>query len=142
MIDLHPQLKQDGLLLGRFPLCLLLLIKDANYPWFALVPSRENITEIYQLSDQDQVQLTRESSLLSQALAAEFDADKMNIAAIGNMVPQLHIHHIVRYKDDICWPSPVWGEHAAKKYSDEQLKSIFLKIKTLKLPGFENFIDN
>ena len=142
MVDLHPQLKQDSLLLGRFPLCLLLLIKDANYPWFVLVPSRDNITEIYQLSDQDQAQLTRESSCLSQALAAEFNADKMNIAAIGNMVPQLHIHHIVRYKNDICWPAPVWGKHAAKNYSEEQLKSIFLKIKTLELPDFENLIDN
>ena len=140
MTELHPQLKQDSLILGRFPLSILLLIKDANYPWFVLVPDRADITEIYQLSTEDQVQFMFESSCLAEALANGFDADKMNIAAIGNIVPQLHIHHIVRYKNDPCWPAPVWGKMPAIKYNDDALKSILAKIKTLTLSDFEFLI--
>jgi diadenosine tetraphosphate (Ap4A) HIT family hydrolase len=81
---------------GRFSLCHLLLMNDANYPWFILVPDRQNISEIFQLSPVDRQLLTEESSCLAESLAQTFAADKINIAALGNMVPQLHIHHIVR----------------------------------------------
>ncbi|NOY65823.1 MAG: HIT domain-containing protein [Gammaproteobacteria bacterium] len=137
-MELHPQLKQDSLILGQFPLCILLLIKDANYPWFVLVPDREEVTEVFQLSEKDQIQLIYESSMLAKVLSDSFCADKMNIAAIGNMVPQLHIHHIVRYKKDISWPAPVWGRHPPKNYNDEELKSILARIKMLGFEGFEN----
>jgi len=137
MAELHPQLKQDSLILGHFPLCTLLLIKDANYPWFVLVPDREDVTEIFQLSKEDQIQLIHESSCLAEALAKGFNADKMNIAAIGNMVPQLHIHHIVRYKNDPCWPVPVWGKIPPLKYNNETLKLVLEKIKTLALDDFK-----
>lgn len=137
MFKLHSQLEQDGIRLGRFKLCLLLLIKDANYPWFVLVPERDEITEIYQLIAKDQLQLMRESSLLAKALADDFNADKMNVAAIGNVVPQLHVHHIVRYKKDVSWPSPVWGMQPVINYGDKELKSILVKVKELRLPGFE-----
>lgn len=119
---LHPQLEKDCFVLGQFPLCTLLLLNDANYPWFILVPQREGITEIHQLSDEDQQQLMRESSQLAAAIEKAFNADKINIAAIGNMVPQLHIHHIVRYKTDPAWPAPVWGKIEAIPYLDEEVK--------------------
>ena len=116
MFALHPQLQADCIPLGRFPLCQLLLLNDANYPWFILVPEREDIREIYQLSLEDQMQLMRESSHLSQQLADRFKADKMNIAALGNVVPQLHLHHIVRYRHDPAWPAPVWGKVPPQPY--------------------------
>ena len=130
MLNIHAQLQNDCLLLGRFPLSHLLLSKDANYPWFILVPDRKDITEIYQLSREDQILLIDESSLLSEILISVFDADKVNIAALGNVVPQLHIHHIARYKDDVAWPAPVWGKQPATVYSKENLDNIILKLKT------------
>jgi diadenosine tetraphosphate (Ap4A) HIT family hydrolase len=120
MAELHPQLRKDCLLIGRFTLCHLLLMQDANYPWFILVPDREGIREIYELSEADQVQLLRESSQLSALLATRFRADKLNIAALGNVVPQLHVHHIVRYRDDPAWPAPVWGRVPARPYTPEE----------------------
>ena len=137
MTDIHPQLQQDCLLIGHFPLSRLLLSKDANYPWFILVPDREDITEIHQLSETDQQQLMRESSYLSAILAQQFDADKMNIAAIGNIVGQLHIHHIVRYKDDIAWPAPVWGKYPPALYSADKLERILVELKYLELQDFD-----
>lgn len=128
MASIHPQLCEDCLVLGSFPLCRLLLMKDANYPWFILVPDREDIREIHQLSDEDQIQLIKESSFLSAVIEKEFQADKINIAALGNMVRQLHVHHVVRYKDDMAWPSPVWGKHPAREYTEDLLDTISNKI--------------
>jgi len=129
MIELHPQLAKDAVLLGQFLLSKLLLVKDANYPWLILVPAREGISEIFQLDEADQQQLQRESSCIAQLLAEEFNADKINIGALGNIVPQLHIHHIVRYESDIAWPGPVWGAHPAKDYTDAELTAIVEKVK-------------
>ncbi len=128
MIDLHPQLLKDAIILGRFELCILLLINDSNYPWFILVPDRDNVEEIYQLKKNDQQTLLEESSLLSQVLAKVFSADKLNIAALGNIVPQLHIHHIVRYKNDPAWPAPVWGKHPAVSYTEQAVADIKEKV--------------
>ena len=124
MFALHPQLQADCIPLGRFPLCQLLLLNDANYPWFILVPEREDIREIYQLSADDQLQLLRESSQLAQQLADRFKADKMNIAALGNVVPQLHLHHIVRYRHDPAWPAPVWGKVPPQLYGAATLAAL------------------
>jgi diadenosine tetraphosphate (Ap4A) HIT family hydrolase len=122
MTEIHPQLQQDCVRIGRFPLCHLLLMRDANYPWFILVPDRNEVSEIFQLSEQEQIQLTRESSLMARMLADAFAADKINIAALGNVVPQLHIHHVARYRDDACWPKPVWGQVPAKAYTENGMK--------------------
>lgn len=86
------------------------------------------MTEIYQLSEKDQLLLQQESSFLASTLANCFKADKINIAAIGNLVPQLHIHHIVRYKNDIAWPAPVWGKYDAVPYTEQQIKKITFQI--------------
>jgi len=127
--QLHPRLQQDSILIGQFKLSELRLINDSQYPWFVLVPKRPDINEIYQLSEIDQHQLQQESSLLTQTLDQLFVADKMNIAAIGNIVPQLHIHHIVRFKTDIAWPAPVWGKFDAVPYNKEQAEEIINRIK-------------
>jgi diadenosine tetraphosphate (Ap4A) HIT family hydrolase len=119
--QLHPRLQQDCIVIGRFELSLLLLMNDNHYPWFILVPQRSDISEIYQLNETDRQVLQSESCLLAQTLAAVYQADKMNVAAIGNLVPQLHIHHVVRYKTDAAWPAPVWGKFAAIHYTDEQI---------------------
>lgn len=120
--QLHPRLQQDSIELGRFSLSRLLLINDSQYPWFVLVPEKIDISEIYQLSEQEQQLLQQESSFLAKNLAEIYKADKMNIAAIGNMVPQLHIHHIVRYKNDISWPAPVWGKYDAIPYTKQAIE--------------------
>lgn len=123
MIDfqLHPRLQQDTLKLGSFELCQLLLMNDSLYPWFILVPQRSNVSEVYQLNAADRQKLEQESTLLAQKLAEIYNADKMNIAALGNIVPQLHIHHIVRYKTDKAWAAPVWGKFDAVPYSDDEI---------------------
>jgi len=122
--QLHPRLQQDSIEIGKFSLSKFLLINDSQYPWFILVPEKIDITEIYQLSEKDQQQLQKESSLVAKKLASLYNADKMNIAAIGNMVPQLHIHHVVRYKNDIAWPAPIWGKFDTVPYSAAQLDKI------------------
>lgn len=118
---LDARLESDCHLLGRFPLSLLLLMDDATYPWCILVPERVGISEIYQLNETDRAQLAVESAHLSERLAIEFAADKMNVAALGNVVPQLHVHHIVRYRTDPAWPGPVWGNAAPSPYTKEVL---------------------
>jgi len=125
MFKLHPRLAEDTLLVGDFPLCHLLLMNDASYPWFILVPRRAGVREIFELEQRDQQQLLKESSQLSQLLSKLFHADKLNIAALGNMVPQLHIHHIVRYQTDQAWPNPVWGMFPAQPYTERAQQEIF-----------------
>ncbi len=107
MFELDSALMADTVIIGDFPLCRLLLHCDANYPWFILVPRIADVTEIYHLSEQDQYQLIRESSLLAQTLVDVFFPDKVNIATLGNRVAQLHVHHIARYKTDGAWPDPI-----------------------------------
>ncbi len=127
--QLHPRLKQDCIAIGRFELCRLLMMNDSQYPWFILVPERTDLQEIYQLSKAERELLTEESSYLAENMAVLYKADKMNIAAIGNRVPQLHIHHIVRYQTDIAWPAPVWGKFAAEPYTAQQIAENLTRIK-------------
>lgn len=121
--QLHPQLAHDTIYIGHFPLCDAYLSRDAHYPWVILVPPEEGIQELYELRISDQMQLMRESCTLSKAMAEAFEADKMNVAALGNVVPQLHIHHIVRHKTDPAWPGPIWGKIPALAYSTPILQA-------------------
>jgi diadenosine tetraphosphate (Ap4A) HIT family hydrolase len=134
MAAIHERLLADCLLLGRFPLCHLLLMQDANYPWCILVPDRKDIGEICQLTDSDQQQLMRESVQLSRALVAAFTPDKLNVAALGNIVPQLHVHHIVRYRTDAAWPDPVWGRVEPRAYPEDRFAEV-LALLADKLPA-------
>lgn len=131
MFELHPKLAEDCVVVGDLPLCRVLLAKDGRYPWLILVPMRVDIREIYQLSESDQRQLLRESCAVAEAMARFFDADKMNVAALGNQVPQLHIHHIVRYKSDAAWPAPVWGVLSAQPYQKDALEKRLAEIQKL-----------
>ena len=131
MFVLDPRLLQDTLPVGDFPLCRVLLSNDSQYPWFILVPRKADISEIYQLSEAEQAQLWKETSLLAKTLQQLFDADKMNVAALGNVVSQLHMHVIVRHKGDIAWPAPVWGKHPAVPYSIEQSGEIISRLKAV-----------
>jgi len=131
MFELNPVLARDSILVGYFSLCQLRIINDAQFPWFILVPQRNNITEIYQLVEEDRQQLMTESCLLSETLHDAFSASKLNVAALGNQVPQLHVHHIVRYKTDLCWPGPIWGKFEAIPYTKEKLAEILQKVQSL-----------
>ena len=133
---LHPRLKTDCLHLGDFPLCRVLLAGDARYAWFILVPRREGIREAYEMSEADQDILTRESAVFGQAIMKAFGGDKLNIGALGNMVPQLHVHHIVRHEGDAAWPGAVWGQGEAQAYSEEQIHAIRQTLSDLDLPDF------
>ncbi|MGS2719980.1 HIT domain-containing protein [Paraglaciecola aestuariivivens] len=118
---LHPQLAKDSELICDLALCQVRLINDSHYPWLILVPRQANISEIIELDSSQQRLLWQESALVSRALTQLFTPDKLNIAALGNMVAQLHIHHIVRYESDISWPNPIWGRVAAKAYTEQEL---------------------
>ncbi len=119
---LDPQLQNDTVCLGEFELCQVLLSRDANYPWCILVPRRKGKTEIHHLALADRDQLMVESCQLAEVMADLFVPDKMNIAALGNVVSQLHIHHVARFKDDAAWPGPVWGAQPPKAYTPEHLQ--------------------
>ncbi|EAZ97753.1 HIT domain-containing protein [Marinobacter sp. ELB17] len=122
--NLHERLAADTLSLGRSRLCELRLMNDSTWPWVILVPMRAGIREIYQLDDADQQRLLWESSELSRGMMTFFAGDKMNVAALGNMVPQLHLHHIVRFEGDPAWPAPVWGKQAPVAYDDAGLARV------------------
>ena len=121
MFELHPQLAADTVTVGELPLSRLLLSRDANYPWCILVPRRSDIREIYQLDKADRAQLLEESCWLSQTLEDLFQPTKINVAALGNMVPQLHLHHVARFDSDPAWPAPIWGQVPAREYQPDQL---------------------
>lgn len=128
MFELHPRLAEDSSYLGDLPLCAVLLAKDANYPWFILVPRVPGITEIYQLDEAQREALMGESCAFAQRLQRAFAADKLNVAALGNMVPQLHLHHIARYQSDAAWPGPVWGAVPARAYPADERRAVIEKM--------------
>jgi len=103
--------------------------RDANYPWFILVPQREGVTEIHHLGEEDLQQLLEESRALSVALMDSFDGHKLNVAALGNVVSQLHIHHIVRYPNDMAWPKPVWGAYPPATLSEAEARMRIEKLE-------------
>jgi diadenosine tetraphosphate (Ap4A) HIT family hydrolase len=106
---LHPQLSADTLQIGDWPLCRLLRMNDRNYPWLILVPRAAGIREIIDLSEVDQQRLMTEIGRASRVLRNLVAADKLNVAALGNAVPQLHVHVIARFTTDPAWPRPIWG---------------------------------
>lgn len=131
MFILDSRLEQDTLPIGDFPLCRLLLMNDAQYPWFILVPRREAVSELFQLDAADQQQLWRETTAFAEIVKDSFGADKMNVATLGNVVSQLHMHVIARSRDDGAWPAPVWGRHQPKPYTQDQAAAIRARLKTV-----------
>jgi diadenosine tetraphosphate (Ap4A) HIT family hydrolase len=113
---LHPQLEADTSAVGDLPLSRLLLANDSNYPWLLLVPRRAGASDIIDLPDGEQITLATEIARASRALKAATPCDKLNVAALGNVVPQLHVHVIARRRGDPAWPKPVWGAVPARDY--------------------------
>ena len=137
MFALDKRLDQDTLTLGDFPLCRLLLMNDASYPWFILVPRREEVSELFQLDTADQHSLWKEITALAEVIKDTFGADKMNVATLGNVVSQLHVHVIARRRDDAAWPAPVWGHQPARPHSEAQVEGIREKLKLVLTDGFQ-----
>lgn len=118
---LHPQLANDTHPLASLALCDLRLMDDANYPWLVLVPRLVDARELIELDAEQRRTLTDEIDQASRLLSRTFQPFKLNVAALGNLVPQLHVHVIARYEDDPAWPAPVWGRVAARPYSPDAL---------------------
>ena len=129
--QLHPQLEQDTDLIGHFPLCKVLLHKESAVPWIILVPQREQVKEFHHLTMADQQQYLIESQIISQALEALFTPDKINLGSLGNMVPQLHLHHIARFKQDIAWPGPIWGNTEGKPRTVDEQQQLIIRFHSL-----------
>lgn len=131
MFRLDSRLQNDTILIGRLPLCQVLLMNDSRYPWVILVPARNDVFEIYHLSAEDQAQLAKESAWVLEKMADQFAAKSMNVAALGNVVAQLHVHHIARFATDPAWPGPVWGHSPAVPYSPDALEQRVHELKSL-----------
>lgn len=129
MYSLHPQLAADTELVGRLPLSDVLLMNNAELPWIILVPRIEGAVEWHSLRADHRAQLHHESILIGQTLMERFNGDKLNVGSIGNMVPQLHVHHVIRYKSDSVWPKPVWGNIADQPYSPEVLEKMLAHLR-------------
>ena len=123
-MDLHPTLARDTVEVARLPLCRVLLMKDRRFPWLILVPERESVREIHELSAADRAELIEEIARVSEVLKRLFQPDKLNVGALGNVVPHLHVHVVARFTTDPAWPGPVWGSGTAVPYADDQLEAL------------------
>lgn len=132
---LDRRLQADCHLVGDWPLCSLLLMDDARWPWFILVPRRVGLRELCDMDGGDRAQLWRESTLLAIAMRCEFAPHKLNVAALGNVVEQLHLHHVARWPGDPAWPAPVWGFGNRVPYTEaEQGEAIARILERLPSP--------
>lgn len=134
--ELDPRLAADSVVAAEWPLCRLLLGNDATYPWLILVPRRAGVREIYELAAGDQQQLLHESVTLGRAMMQAFAGHKLNVAALGNVVPQLHLHHVVRHTTDPAWPSPVWGKAPPRVYAASERESRLATLARALPPDF------
>ncbi len=129
MFDLNSKLAADTFLVGDLKISRLLLMNDANYFWFILVPRKPDLVELTDLSFEEQIEVLREINLVAKILKTDFAAEKLNIAALGNVVKQLHIHVIGRFENDIAFPKPVWGAAPAKAYEEKAALELINKVK-------------
>jgi diadenosine tetraphosphate (Ap4A) HIT family hydrolase len=127
--SLHPQLDKDTVAICDLPLSRLLLSKDANYPWLILVPRQADAVEIIDLDYADRARLMMEIGQVSEALKDITGCDKLNVAALGNQVPQLHVHIIARRKTDAAWPRPVWGAVPALEHDAAEVQAFIGAIR-------------
>jgi diadenosine tetraphosphate (Ap4A) HIT family hydrolase len=136
--SLHPRLGADTAFVCDLPLSRVLAMNDANFPWLILVPRRAGASELFDLLGADQAALLNELSLVSRALKAATRCDKLNVAAIGNVVPQLHIHIVARFRNDALWPKPVWGAASPRPYDPTTLqrfvKAIQERVRSTVIP--------
>jgi diadenosine tetraphosphate (Ap4A) HIT family hydrolase len=121
MFELHERLAADTVMVADWPLCRVLLMNDATYPWLVLVPRRNAVSEVHELDSGDRAVLIEEMAAASHRLQNLTRAVKMNVAALGNVVPQLHVHVVARFTDDPAWPKPIWGVVPVRPYGQEEL---------------------
>jgi len=131
MFELDAKLVADTFFVCDLKISRLLLMNDANYTWLILVPQKAGLSELTDLTFDEQVEVLGEINLIARILKNDFACDKLNIAALGNVVRQLHIHVIARRENDATFPKPVWGNAPAKSYSDKEAQSVIAKIKSL-----------
>jgi diadenosine tetraphosphate (Ap4A) HIT family hydrolase len=121
---LHPTLARDTVEVTRLALCRVLLMRDRRFRWLILVPEREAVREIHELSTADRAMLIEEIARAGETLQRLFQPDKVNVGALGNMVPQLHVRVVARFTTDSAWPGPVWGSGAAEAYSEGEIAEL------------------
>jgi diadenosine tetraphosphate (Ap4A) HIT family hydrolase len=136
---LDPRIEGDSAPVGRLPLCVVRLMRDARYPWAVLVPARAEVREIHELAIADRAALIEESSAVASAMSRLHAADKMNVAALGNVVAQLHVHVIARRATDDAWPRPVWGAHPPVIEEPASLRARVLALRDA-LRGVAGFV--
>jgi diadenosine tetraphosphate (Ap4A) HIT family hydrolase len=127
--SLHPQLTRDTISIGDLPLSRVLVVNDANWPWLLLVPRAPGVSEIVDLDEVAQAQLMTEIVRVARALKTVTQCDKLNIAALGNVVPQLHVHVVARRAGDAAWPKPIWGAVAPLPHGKEDLEQFISAIR-------------
>ena len=121
MFKLHPQLNIETYQVFDWPLCQVRLMNDRSYPWLILIPRKADVEELFDLTVEERARLTEETTHAAKHLRAMTQADKMNVATLGNMVPQLHVHVIARFRNDLAWPKPIWGAMPPIPYEDDEL---------------------
>lgn len=129
MFTLHDQLRRDTFPVCRMKLCLVQLMNDSQYPWLILVPAVANITEIAELTEKQRKLLINEIAQAQRVLQHCYSPFKLNVAALGNAVPQLHVHVIARFKEDPAWPSPIWGKVAPVSYDDPAMRATIARLQ-------------
>jgi diadenosine tetraphosphate (Ap4A) HIT family hydrolase len=127
--SLDSQIERDSVMIGELPLCQVRLMNDANFPWLLLVPRRQNASEITDLVEAEQAQLMREVALAVRALKDETACHKINVAAIGNVVAQLHVHVVARFRTDVAWTKPVWGFMPARAYENAAMERLLIAVR-------------
>ena len=129
MFELDSRLHNDTFFVCDLTLCRVLLMNDKQFPWLILVPMRDNIAEIIDLSEHEQQLLLKESATVSKVMLQLFSPYKLNVGALGNVVRQLHVHHVARFETDVAWPKPVWGNQPPIAYADAQASEILAALK-------------
>ena len=129
MFTLHDQLRRDTLPVCRLKLCLVQLMNDSQYPWLILVPAVENVTEIAELNEKQRKLLINEIAQVQSVLKTVFQPHKLNVGALGNLVPQLHVHVIARFREDPAWPGPVWSKLPPRPYGESSLRATIARLQ-------------
>jgi diadenosine tetraphosphate (Ap4A) HIT family hydrolase len=134
--ELYPQLENDTFLIGSFDLSQILLMNDSRYPWIILVPRIENAVDMTDLSETERAVFVEEINFVADALKTQYQPDRINIAMLGNVVPQLHCHIIARFETDFAWSKPVWGIGDAVRYTTEEHEKTVSLFQDILLTSF------
>ncbi len=135
MFQLHPQLAADSFAVTEWPLCAVRLVNDSRFPWLILVPRQDGLRELHDLSGDELPVLMAEMARASDALARGFAPDKVNTGALGNVVAQLHVHVIARWRSDPAWPGPVWGAGQPRPYPETEQKAVLAQMSEVLAQG-------